>query len=197
MAKGTYVALGVLAAIALIALGTVGAAVSSYNTLNTQSNAVDAQAKNVDVIYQRNFQLLPSLETIATKYFANETETQKQIAALRSGITQAQNGNLTEKTAVTESLNGLVAVLGSRVESYPGLKGDQLFLTLQDETTNSANKLASEKLRYNDKVQAYNTLRTSCCFPIFVAHTFGFGPKEYIGFSDRPNQQAFPPGQSL
>jgi LemA protein len=197
MVKGTYVALGVLAAIALIAVGTVGAGVSAYNKLNAESVAVDAQGKNVDVIYQRNFDLLPRLESIATKYFANETALQAQVAALRSGITAAQNGNLTVKTNLTEQLNGLVAVLGSRAENYPELKGDQLFITLQDETTNSANKLAAEKLRYNDRAQEYNTLRNACCFPIFVAHTFGFGPKEYIGYADRPNEVPYPGGQTL
>lgn len=197
MVKGTYVALGVLAAIALIALGTVGAGVAAYNKLNAESVGVDAQAKNVDIVYQRNFQLLPQLESIAKQYFANETSVQEQVAALRSGIVTAQNGNLTVKSNVTEQLAGLVAVLGSRAENYPQLKGDQLFITLQDETTNSANKLAAEKLRYNDKAQEYNTLRNACCFPILVSHMMGFGPKEYIGYSNRPNQVDFPAGQTI
>ncbi|MEA3200959.1 MAG: LemA protein [Thermoplasmata archaeon] len=197
MVKGTYVALGILAAIALIAVGVVGAGIAAYNSLNRSSIAVDAQGKDVDVIYQRNFQLLPQLDSIATRYFANETAVQEQVAALRSGITAAQNGSLTVKTNLTEQLNGLVAVLGSRAESYPQLKGDQLFITLQDETTNSANKLAAEKLRYNDLAQAYNTERNTCCFPILVAHMTGFAPKEYIGYNDRPNQESFPAGQGL
>jgi LemA protein len=197
MVKGTYVALGILAAIALIAVGVVGAGIAAYNSLNRSSIAVDAQGKDVDVIYQRNFQLLPQLDSIATRYFANETAVQEQVAALRSGITAAQNGSLTVKTNLTEQLNGLVAVLGSRAESYPQLKGDQLFITLQDETTNSANKLAAEKLRYNDLAQAYNTERNTCCFPILVAHMTGFAPKEYIGYSGRPNEEPFPAGQGL
>lgn len=197
MVKGTYIALGVLAAIALVVIGTVGAGVSTYNKLNAQRVGVDAQAKNVDVIYQRNFQLLPQLERIASQYFANETDLQRDVAALRSGITSAQNGNLTVKTNVTEQLAGLVAVLGSRAENYPALKGDQLFITLQDETTNSANKLAAEKIRYNDKTQEYNTLRTSCCFPVLVANLFGFQEKEFIGYANRPNQVDFPANQTL
>jgi len=192
MVKGTYIVLGVLAAIALVLVGTVGAGVSAYNELNTQSQAVDAQAKNVDVIYQRNFDLLPKLEAIAKQYFANETALQEQIAALRSGIVTAQNANLTVKSNVTEQLAGLVAVLGSRAENYPQLKGDTLFITLQDETTNSANKLAAEKLRYNDRAQSYNTLRSRCCFPLIVGNMLGFEKKEYIGYSDRPNQVAYP-----
>lgn len=193
--KGTYVALGILAAIALIVVGVVGSGVSAYNSLNAKSKSVDAQAKNVDIIYQRNYVLLPMLDSIATRYFANETATQQQIAALRSGIVAAQNGTLTQKANVTDQLNGLVAVLGSRVENYPDLRSDQLFLNLQDETTNSANKLAAERLRYNDRAQDYNTMRTSCCLPILVAHLTGFQEKEYIGLRDSTLQLSAPPGQ--
>ncbi|SRR5581483_5584043 len=197
MVKGTYVALGVLAAIALLALGTVGAGVAAYNNLNAQSVAVDAQAKNVDVIYQRNFALIPVLQNLTEKYMQNEKDIQTQVAALRSGLPTATTGNLSVRDNYTQQFANLVALVGNRAEAYPNLKADQLFVNLQDEVTNSQNKIAAEKLRYNDKAQEYNTLRNTCCFPILVSHMAGFGPKEYIGYSNRPNQVDFPSGQTI
>lgn len=194
MVKGTTIALGVLAALVLVVVGVAAAGVGTYNSLNAESKAVDAQGKQVDVQYQRAFRLVPQIVGLAEKYVQNETQLQRDVAALRSGLPSAENGTLNEKDAYTQQVTRTFNLV---VEAYPQLKGDQLYQNLIDEITNTENKIAAEKVRYNDRVQTYDTHRTSCCLPVFIANTFGFGPKEYIGYTDRPNQTSFPEGQQL
>lgn len=197
MVKGTYIALGVLVAIALVVGGFALSAVGTYNSLVNESEAVDAQGKQVDVQYQRAFGLLPRLEDLTRQYMQNEREVLENVTALRSGLSSAQNGTFEQKDAFLGEYVKFVALVGNRAEAYPELKADQLFQQTMDEVTNSFNKIAAEKVRYNDRAQAFNAHRRQCCIPAFVANTFGFDAKEYIGYSDRPNQTTFPAGAQL
>lgn len=192
MVKGTWIALGVLAAVGLLVLGVVGSAVGTYNSLVRESEAVDAQARQIDVSYQRAFGLLPELERLARTYMQNEREVLENVTALRSGLTAAQNGTFEQKDAYLGEVVQFVALVGNRAEAYPELRADRLFQVTMDEITNSFNRISMEKVRYNDRVEDYNAHRRECCLPAFMANLFGFGPKEYIGFEGRPNTDAWP-----
>ncbi|HUR63323.1 MAG TPA: hypothetical protein VM241_02465 [Candidatus Thermoplasmatota archaeon] len=65
------------------------------------------------------------------------------------------------------------------------------------ESESSEETVATEKGRYNERAGASNAHLRKCCLPLLAAGLFGFKPTELIGFSDRPNQSAFPSGQSL
>jgi len=171
--------------------------VGAYNSLNRESKAVDAQSKQVDVQYQLAFGLLPQVTNITDRYMQNEKDIQTQVAALRSGFGPAVNGSLNAKDNYTAQLSNLILAVGNRAENYPDLKASGLYENLQVIVTDTYHKIAAEKVRYNDRVQTYETHRTSCCIPLLIANSFGFGPKDYIGFSNRPNQTEFPAGQSL
>lgn len=194
--KPQWIVAGVLGAIALVALGALAGAVGAYNSLVHDSEAVDSQAKQVDVQYQRAIRLVPQLESLSKQYLANETDLIARATALRSGIGAAQNGSLDDKDAYLGELVQVVALLGNRLEAYPQLGSKDLFIGLMDEVTNTENKIAAEKIRYNDRVQAYNAERRECCLPALVAGMFGFEKKEYIGYGDRPNTSSFG-GQQL
>jgi LemA protein len=197
MAKGSWIALGVLGAIALIVLGVAGAAMGTYNSLVRESEAVDGQSKQVDVQYQRAFRLVPQITNLAEQYMQNEKDVMQNVSALRSGLGAARNGTFDQKDQFASDLARFVLLVGNRVENYPQLKADRLFQQTMDEIINTENKIAMEKVRYNDIVQKYNAHRRQCCVPIFVAQFAGFGPKEYIGYADRPNQTEFPEGAQL
>jgi LemA protein len=197
MAKGTWIVLGVLGAILLVVIGAFASVVGAYNSLNKESKAVDAQSKQVDVTYQKAFGLLPQISNITDRYMQNESEVQRQVAALRSGLPTATTGNLNQKDNYTAALSNLILLVGNRAENYPELRASELYANLQAVVLETYNEIRAEKVRYNDRVQAYETHRTSCCIPLLVANSFGFGPKEYIGYSDRPNQTPFPAGQPL
>ena len=62
-----------------------------------------------------------------------------------------------EKVAAANQLEGALARLMVVVERYPDLKANQNFLALQDELAGTENRIAVERRRYNETVQAYNT----------------------------------------
>lgn len=158
MAKGTWIALGVIGAIVLIGLGVVGAAVGTYNELNRETVAVDQQAKQIDVAYQRAFSLLPSIERLASQYLQNESEVQTRVAALRTGLVPAQQGNYTEKDQYVRQIGELtdLIVVAGRSEAYPQLRSAELYEEVILERINTENMIQAEKTRYNDRVAKLN-----------------------------------------
>jgi LemA protein len=75
------------------------------------------------------------------------------------------------------------------VENYPQLKANESFNRLMDELSGTENRIAVERMRYNEKVQAYNTKRRS--FPSNVtAAMFRF--KEYPYFQTPPEAKKVP-----
>lgn len=195
--KAAWIVLGVLGAIGLVAMGVVASGITTYNEFVRESEGVDAQARQVDVAYQRAFRLLPRLTNITDRYMENEADVQREVAALRSGISSAQNGSLQTKDAYQEALVNTILLVGARAEAYPELRASGLVADLMTEVTNTENKIAGEKLRYNDLARGYNAHRRECCVPAIVAGMFGFEAKEYIGFADRPNTDEFPEGERL
>lgn len=191
MAKAIWIVLGVVGAVALVVLGILGSAVGTYNGFVKETEAVDSQGKMVDVQYQTAFRKVPQLTNLTEQYMRNEREVLENVTALRSGLSAAENGTFEQKDAYLSELVTFVALVGNRVENYPDLKANELFRDTMTEIINTENKIAMEKVRYNDRVQEYNAHRRECCIPMFVANMFGFGPKEYIGYSDRPNQSSF------
>jgi LemA protein len=186
---------GVIAGVALLVLIVLGSAVSSYNSLVNQEEAATAQGEQVDVQYQRGFALLPRIESFAQDFLENETDLQAKIAALRSGLSGAQSGDLDDKEAYTQELDETLVLLTGRVENYPELKSGEIYQDLIAETTNTFNKIAFEKGLYNEKAQAYNAHLRECCVPVLVGKLFGFQRADYIGYSDSEYQTTRPAGE--
>lgn len=198
MVKGTWIALGVVGAIVLVAIGVVASGVGTYNDFVKEREAVDAQSKIVDVQYQTAFRLVPQVVDLAQQYLQNETEVQTAVAALRSGMSQAEDGSFEQKEAYSDQISATRALIVQVVnENYPDLKGVALYRDTINTVINTENKIQMEKVRYNDRVQTYNAHRLQCCIPVFIANAFGFAQKEYIGYPDRPNTSEFPVGAQL
>jgi LemA protein len=150
--KGALIGVGVIVVLALI-LG--GSLLGSRNELVTEREAYKAQWQQVDVVLQRRLDLIPNLvETV--KGFA------KQELAVTDSVTQARAAMMGAKTpaeriAANNQLEGALGRLFVIVENYPNLKSDENFLRLQDELSNTENRIAVERRRYNEAVQKYNT----------------------------------------
>ena len=194
MAKGTWIALGILAAIALVAVGVAASGIGTYNALTNESVGIDGQSKQVDVQYQRAFRLVPQIVNLSDKYVDKTSEAYARVTALRAGVDQAQNGTLAQKEAAAQQIG---PTFNFMVEAYPDIQFDAVYQQVIDEIVNTENKIAAEKVRYNDQVTAYNAHRKRCCMPILVASLFGFEEREFIGFTDRPNQTGFPADQQI
>jgi LemA protein len=173
-----------LAVLAIVATGLSGC---SYNKFTTQEEAVKAQWAQVQNQIQRRNDLIPNLVETVKGYAAHEEGVFKEIADARSKLLAAKTPEETIQAANQQSsaLGRLLAI----VENYPNLKANEQFNRLMDELAGTENRLATERMRYNEKLQEYNTSRRK--FPGNVtAKVFGF--KEYPYFEAPPSAQAPP-----
>jgi LemA protein len=181
MKKGPIILL-VLVAV----LGVWG--VTSYNKLVGLSQAVDAQWAQVENVYQRRLDLIPNLvETV--KGAANfEKETYTAVAEARSRAGQAAAGPSAASDPAAfkrfqeaqDALSGALSRLMVVVERYPDLKATQAFRDLQAQLEGTENRIAVERMRFNEVARDFNTRRAS--FPtVVVAGLFGrFAEKPYF-----------------
>ena len=171
-------------AAALVAIATTGC---SYNTFVSQEEAIKAQWAQVDNQLQRRNDLIPNLVESVKGYAQHEEGVYKDIADARSQLLAAKSPAESIQAANQQSsaLGRLLAV----VENYPQLKANEQFSRLMDELSGTENRIAVERMRYNERVQAYDTGRRQ--FPAnLTAKMFGF--KEYPFFQAPAEARAVP-----
>lgn len=198
---GSRGAVGCLVALIAIAVIVGFWFIGTYNSLVRLSQAVDAQWAQVENVYQRRADLIPNL--VATvKGAANfEKSTYIAVAEARAKVgqvTQTMPQNVTSDAqnfakfqAAQDGLSSALARLLAVVENYPDLKASENFLTLQSQLEGTENRIAVERMRYNDIAREYNTALQS--FPtVAIVGFFGgkFPPKEY--FKAQPGAQTAP-----
>ncbi len=183
--------------VAIVALWIGG----SYNRLVALDQAVQAQWGQVENVYQRRADLIPNL--VATvKGVANfEKSTYVAVAEARAKVgqvtTTASPAMVNDPAAfakfqaaqdgLTSALSRLLAV----VENYPDLKANQNFLDLQSQLEGTENRIAVERMRFNETAQAFNTARQS--FPtMIVAGMFGDRFKLKAYFQAQPGSENAP-----
>jgi LemA protein len=178
--------LGVLVLVVLVALVVGGVLMGTYNELVSLSQGVDAQWAQVENVYQRRADLVPNL--VATvKGAANfEKSTLEAVVNARASVGKVNVGNLPNDPAAfarfqqaQDTLSSALSRLLVVVERYPDLKATQNFRDLQVQLEGTENRIAVERMRYNERAQAYNTARLK--FPTnLVARMMGFGEKAYF-----------------
>src|SRR3954453_12255237 len=159
----------------------------SYNTFVSQEQAIKAQWAQVENQLQRRNDLIPNLVETTKGFAQHEEAVYKDIADARSRLLAAKSPDETIAAAnqQTSALGRLLAV----VENYPQLKSNEQFNRLMDELAGTENRLAVERMRYNERVQEYNTSRRQ--FPAnLTAKMFGF--KEYPFFQAPPDAKTVP-----
>ena len=171
-------------AVALAALPLTGC---SYNKFVSQEEAIKAQWAQVENQLQRRNDLIPNLVETTKGFAQHEESVYKDIADARSRLLAAKSPEETIAAAnqQTSALGRLLAV----VENYPQLKANEQFNRLMDELAGTENRLATERMRYNERVQEYNTSRRQ--FPANItARVFGF--KEYPFFQAPDDAKTVP-----
>jgi len=174
-----------------VAIVLAGAAVSasgcSYNSFVGQEEAIKTQWAQVENQLQRRNDLIPNLVETVKGFAQHEESVYKDIADARSRLLAAKSPeeSITAANQQTSALGRLLAV----VENYPNLKSNEQFNRLMDELAGTENRLAVERMRYNERVQEYNTARRQ--FPGNVtAKMFGF--KDYPFFEVPPEAKQVP-----
>src|SRR6058998_4309310 len=140
----------------LVILATLGSG-CGYNQMVSMREQIDAAWAQVENQLQRRNDLIPNLVETTKGYAQHEEAVFKDIADARSQLLAAKSPDETIAAAnrQTSALGRLLAV----VENYPQLKSNEQFNRLMDELAGTENRLAVERMRYNERVQEYNTSR--------------------------------------
>jgi len=150
----------------------------SYNRFVGQEEAIKTQWAQVENQLQRRNDLIPNLVETTKGIAQQEKDVFGQIADSRARLAGARTPDETIQAANQQS--AALARLLVVVENYPQLRSSETFNRLMDELSGTENRIAVERMRYNERVQEYNTARRQ--FPANVtAGLFGF--KEYPLFN--------------
>src|SRR5271170_4234821 len=142
----------------LCALSFGGMYVGRRNEMVRLSEQVKSNWAQVDVVLQRRSDLIPNLVETVKGFAAHEETVFGDIAKARAALGGAQTPK--DKIAANGQLDGALSRLLLIVENYPQLKSNENFLKLQDELAGTENRIAVERKRYDDAIQAYNTYIT-------------------------------------
>jgi LemA protein len=188
MKKGMKVFLIVLAVVLLLIFSLYRFWAGNYNAMVQKSETVDAAWAQVQNQYQRRFDLIPNLVNTVKGYASHESEVFTNIADARSragGVLQVSDEVLNNPESFArfqQAQNELGSALQRLLvitENYPELKADQNFLALQDQLEGTENRIGTERKRFNDVVQDYNTFIRQ--FPrVIIANMSGFTAKQYF-----------------
>jgi len=127
---------------------------SSYNRLIRLQEQVPAAWSQVENVLQRRNDLIPNLVATVKGYAKHEQDTFGRVSDALAAFSRATTVN--EKIQLDTTITGLLSRIMSVALQYPNLKADTQFLRLQDELAGTENRIAVERMRFNETVLAYN-----------------------------------------
>ena len=155
--------------------------ISTYNGLVGLRNKVHDQFSQIDVQLKRRFDLIPNLVETVKGYAKHENSTLKEVIEARNRFQSATTPE--EEMAASGDLNKALSRLMVLTESYPELKANQNFLSLQSDLKDCEEKIAYARQFYNDAVLNYTNKREM--FPSnIVASMFGFKEMKYFEIAE-------------
>ncbi|HNZ29816.1 MAG TPA: LemA family protein, partial [Candidatus Goldiibacteriota bacterium] len=157
MKNGMKVLLGVIGIVLLIVMFFV----STYNKLVKYDEAINAAWAQIENVLQRRGDLIPNLVNTVKGYAKHEKEVFENVANARAALAGART--VDDKVKAAGAMDSALSRLLAIAENYPQLKANESFNKLMDELSGTENRIAVERKKYNEVVQAYNT--TVRCFP--------------------------------
>jgi LemA protein len=148
-----------------------------YNRMVTMKETIESAWAQVQNQLQRRNDLIPNLLEVTKGYASHERQVFERIADARARL--IAGGSRGEQIDAANQLSGALGRLLAIAEQYPNLKADAQFARLSDELAGTENRIAVERMRYNDAVRAYNAYVKS--FPtVLYAGALGFGEEKYF-----------------
>ncbi|MBQ8193087.1 MAG: LemA family protein [Bacilli bacterium] len=156
-----------------------------YNKLVNARNKVEDQFAQIDVQLKRRSDMIPNLVETVKGYAKHEEKTLTEVIEVRNRMNSASgiNEQLQASNAVTGALNKLFALS----ESYPDLKSNTNFISLQSDLKETEDRLSYARQFYNDTVLNYNNLRQQ--FPSnIVASVFKFKKIDFFTATEKEKE---------
>ncbi len=173
-------------AVAAVLLGCFLWAQNAFNRMVTAEEGVSAAWSQVENVYQRRADLIPNLVATVKGYAEHESRTLENVIAARSKATQVtvdpENLSAEDIARFNQAQGELSSALGRLLmitENYPDLKANKNFSELQAQLEGTENRIATERMKFNEAARSYNTLIRR--FPSnIIASMFGFEKKGYF-----------------
>ena len=175
-----YVIIGVIVVLVLLYF------IKTYNGLVTSKNMVRNQKSQIDVELKRRFDLVPNLVETVKGYAQHEKTALEDVIKARSGYVSAGNDTAMALKA-DDALSGALSKLFALSESYPDLKANTNFISLQDDLATIEQKIVYSRQFYNDSVFMLNNSIEK--FPSnIIANMFGFKLAAFYEASETERQ---------
>ncbi|HEY9651851.1 MAG TPA: LemA family protein, partial [Coleofasciculaceae cyanobacterium] len=146
----------------------------TYNVLSHRALQVEAAWRQVENQLQRRADLIPNLVSVTQAYAQHEQKLLSLLVKSREAYLQADTPE--EKTAAIADVNYAIARFRDYAAVHPQLQSSQLFINLQYEMAGTENRIAVERMRYNQAVQDYNQqiqqVPNSVLAPVFGFHKY-------------------------
>lgn len=181
--KKSYI---VIIVIAVVLVGGFVWIKNTYNGLVKADEGVGAAWAQVENVYQRRADLIPNLVATVKGYAAHEATTLEDVTAARARATQVvvdpsdlEPEDIARFNKAQGELSSALGRLLMITENYPDLKANQNFRDLQAQLEGTENRIATERMKFNEAARSYNTLIRR--FPDnIIASMFDFEKKGYF-----------------
>lgn len=171
--------------IVVILVAIMGFVIATYNELVQLRNKVKNAFAQIDTQLQRRFDLIPNLVETVKGFASHEKELLENVTASRSGYINA--GSNQEKLAMNNQLSAGLRSLFAVAENYPELKSNTNFLNMQEELSDTEDKIMFSRQFYNDAVTMYNNKIQM--FPgSLVAGMFGFAEEALYDADEKASE---------
>lgn len=142
--------------ILIIIVLIIGIYITTYNGLQKAKVYTEEAWSQIDVQLKRRNDLIPNLVETVKGYAKHESETLEKVVGLRNQLTQIPADNHQEIQKVSNQITDSLKTIFALSENYPDLKANQNFLGLQEELTNTENKIAYARQLYNSSAAQYD-----------------------------------------
>ena len=173
-----YILIGIVVLVLFWVAGT-------YNSLIKLRNTVKDQLAQIETGLKRRFDLIPNLVETVKGYAKHEKDTLEEIVNARNSYASAKSvdDGLKADGDLVQGLNKLFAL----AESYPDLKANENFLSLQKDLTETEDKIQYARQFYNDTVLKYNNAIQ--VFPaVLIAGMMGFKEEKFFEAEEKEKE---------
>jgi LemA protein len=161
-------------------------AIATYNSLVRLRTRAEEGFSDIDVQLKRRHDLIPNLVETVKGYAAHERAVFENVTRARNAAVAAQGPQ--EQARAEGALTGALRQLFAVAEAYPDLKASRNFLELQDEITDTEDKIQASRRFYNMTVRDLNVKIDS--FPSSVLARMGnFQKREFFEIEDAADRE--------
>ena len=166
----------------IIVIVISGMIIGTYNKFIRKNNRVKEKESQIDVLLNQRFDLIPNIVECVKGYAKHESSTLEELTSLRSSYNN-HGFSIEETESIDKKFNNVMML----AESYPDLKANTQFLSLQNNLNEIENKLSYARSNYNNAVTSYNNLVESVPSNI-IAKIFAFEKKELFKLADNKKE---------